>query len=65
MKITSRKQARFLGFIAGGGKPKGGKGPSQGKAQKMMMENRGMKMRDMPERAPQRGAKRVSRRGRR
>lgn len=62
MKITSQKQAGFLGRIASGKKPRGGKGPTPAKARKMMAENRG-KMRDMPERAPQRKASRTSRRG--
>ncbi len=62
MKIVSQKQAGFLGRIAGGKKPRGGKGPSQAKAAKIMAENRGFKMRDLPERAPARSNSRSARR---
>ncbi len=63
MKITSQVQAGFLGRIAGGKKPRGGKGPTPAKARKMLAENRGFKMRDLPARAPKRQSSRVSRRG--
>lgn len=62
MKIKSKAQAGFLAMIAGRKATKKG-GPTPAKAGKMLAENRGMKMRDLPERAPARAAKRVSRRG--
>lgn len=58
MKIVSKKQARFLGFIAGGGKPKGGRGPTASKAHKMLAENRGMKLRELPTRVKSRQSSR-------
>lgn len=66
MKIVSQKQAGFLARI-GFGKGKAGKGgPSRAKARKMLRENRGFKMRDLPERAPSRKpARKVSRSTRR
>jgi hypothetical protein len=65
MKIVSKAQAGFLARV-GFGKKKagGGKGPTPAKARKMLRENKGFKMRDLPERAPaRRTASRVSRRG--
>ena len=65
MKIVSQAQARFLGAIAGGN-VKRKSGPSKAKARKMLRENRGFKMRDLPERAPSRKpARKVSRSTRR
>ena len=54
MKITSRAQAGFLGGVAGGSirKP----GLTAAKAGKMLAENRGMKLRALPARAPERPA---------
>ena len=62
MKIVSQKQARFLGALAGGRFKKKG-GPSRAKARKMLRENRGFKMRDLPVRSSKRkSARRSSRR---
>ena len=58
MKIVSRKQAAFLGRIASGKKPRGGKGPSRAKAKRMLGENRGFRFRDLPTRAPKRNTSR-------
>jgi hypothetical protein len=64
MQITSQKQARFFGRISRMKKNTTGRGPSPAKARMMMQENRGMRMADLPVRAPARSAKRnVSRRG--
>ena len=69
MTIKSKAQARFLGAIAGGAKPASGKGPTRTKALTMLRENRGTKMRNLPERAAPRmsarAPRRVSSRGRR
>lgn len=59
MKIVSQKQARFLGAIAGGNLRKKG-GPTRTKARKMLLENRGFKMRDLPVRVPSRTPKRTN-----
>jgi len=62
MEIKSKAQARFLGwkgFGKGSGKVQG---PTPAKARKMMRENKGFKMRELPERAPQ--ARSKSRRSR-
>lgn len=61
MKITSQRQARFLGAIAGGNAV--GRGPSPMKARLMLRENKGMKMASLPERAPERISQRTSKRG--
>lgn len=66
MKIVSKAQARFLGAVASGRAAKKKGGPSRAKARKMLRENRGFKMRDLPERAPSRKpARKVSRSTRR
>jgi hypothetical protein len=54
MKIVSQKQAAFLGRVAGGKKPRGGKGPSKAKARRMLSENKGLRLSSLPERAPSR-----------
>ena len=54
MKITSQAQAHFLGGVAGGSIKK--PGLTAAKAHKMLRENRGLKMRGLPVRAPERPA---------
>ena len=64
MKIASQAQARFLGAISRGAKPKSGSGPTPLKARTMLRENRGLKMAALPARAPVRASsRRASRRG--
>jgi len=61
MKIVSKAQAKFLGGIAGGSFKKKG-GPTAAKAKKMLGENRGFKMRNLPKRAPKRSRSRAPKR---
>ena len=69
MKIKSQAQAGYLGAVASG-RARGNPKLTPRKAKMMLNENRGMKMRSLPERAParppsKRAARRVSSRGRR
>lgn len=57
MKIVSKAQAAFLGAAASGRIKKKG-GPSREKARKMLRENKGFKMRDLPRRLKSRAPKR-------
>ena len=52
-KASTQKQARFFGFIAGGGKPRKG-GPSRSQARDML---RGTKVKKLPKKARRRKKK--------
>lgn len=61
MKIVSKAQQGLFGAISSGSATKRG-GPTREKARKMLRENKGLKVRDLPRRASKRTASR--RRGR-
>jgi hypothetical protein len=62
VEIKSKAQAGFLARI-GFGKGKPGKGgPTKAKARKMLAENKGFRMADLPDRAPERKPQRAARR---
>ncbi len=63
MKIVSDRQRRFFGAVASG-RSKKSTGPTPAKDHLMLRENKG-RMRNLPERSPNRTPRRVSRRGRR
>ena len=54
MKIVSQRQAGFLGGVAGGSIK--APGLTAAKAHTMLKENRGLKLRGLPVRAPERPA---------
>jgi hypothetical protein len=62
-QIKSQAQAGFFGAVASGRSTK--KGLSPAKARKILHDNRGFKMRSLPERAPgpRTSSRRLSRRG--
>jgi hypothetical protein len=60
MKITSQQQAKFFGAVASGRAKKAGLKPA--KARKMLRENKGFRMRNLPARTPKRTNSRAPKR---
>lgn len=60
MKIVSQQQAKLFGAVASGRVKKSGLRPE--KARKMLRENRGFKMRDLPVRSKSRSRSRAPKR---